>query len=49
MVISASNDGFVRVLSAQAATPDLGDLEQAARARVTRGYTAAERAEYIDG
>ncbi len=49
VVISASNDGFVRVLSAEAATPDLHDLEQAARARVTRGYTTAERAEYING
>jgi WD40 repeat protein len=49
VVISGSNDGFVRVLSAEAATADLHALEQAARARVTRGYSPAERAEYING
>ena len=49
VVISASNDGIVRVLSAEAATPDLHDLEDAARLRVTRGYTTAERAEYLNG
>jgi WD40 repeat protein len=48
VVISGSNDGFVRMLSAEAATPDLHALEQAVRARVTRGYTAAERAEYLN-
>ncbi len=49
VAISASNDGFVRVLSAEAATANLHDLERAARARVTRGYNAAERAEYLNG
>ncbi len=49
VVISSSNDGIVRVLSAEAATPDLHALEEAARLRVTRGYTAAERAEYFNG
>jgi hypothetical protein len=49
VVISASNDGIVRALSAEAATPDLHDLEGAARLRVTRGYTTAERAEYLNG
>jgi WD40 repeat protein len=49
VAISASNDGFVRALSAEAATANLHDLEQAARARVTRGYTTAERAEYLNG
>jgi WD40 repeat protein len=49
VVISASNDGIVRVLSAEAATPDLHDLEEAARLRVTRGYTTPERAEYFNG
>jgi WD40 repeat protein len=48
-VISASNDGFVRVLSAEAATGDLADLRRAAQARVTRGYNASERAEYLNG
>jgi WD40 repeat protein len=49
VAISASNDGYVRVLSAEAATADFHVLERAARARVTRGYSAAERAEYLNG
>ena len=46
-VISGGNDGYIRVWSAEAATPTLSQLERAARDRVTRSYTPAERTEFL--
>jgi WD40 repeat protein/energy-coupling factor transporter ATP-binding protein EcfA2 len=47
VVIAASNDGYVRAWSVEAALSSLAGLEKAAQARVTRGYTPAERSEYL--
>ncbi len=47
-VLTASNDNMVRAWSTEAADP-LSQVEAAARRRLTRGYTAVERAEYLNG
>jgi WD40 repeat protein len=46
-VLTSSNDGVLRIWSTEAAAP-LNEVESAARQRLTRGYTAAERSEYLN-